>query len=97
MNRNISWWKVAAILFIVFFATWHPVTRSILWFLLPLGSGPDDLMAIGLIFLFTSIAVLMIRGIVHLPLLKRVALSLITTEKVKKRKRSTENESFFTD
>lgn len=35
----------------------HPVTRKVIWFILPLGSGWDDFIVLGLVVLFIIIAI----------------------------------------
>lgn len=54
-------WIIAAL--ITAFCFWHPITRQAIWFLLPLGSGVDDLIAgIALAFAGVGVALYLANG-----------------------------------
>lgn len=67
---------------------WHPLTRMVVWFLLPLGTGPDDLAVIGLFVAAVGVGIAAIRGIVHLP---EIVVSLFSIFVVKRDKRKNED------
>lgn len=38
-----TWKNFLIVMGVLAFCAWHPVTRPIVWFILPLGTKPDDL------------------------------------------------------
>ena len=57
--------KVAVVLIIAALLLLHPLSRSVIYFILPLGSGSDDYVAIA--FLIVAAVVLFVRGWVSIP------------------------------
>jgi hypothetical protein len=59
------WWKLVLGLAIVAFLFWNPTTRAFVLWVLPLGSGIDDLIVIASLILIVVLA--FVRGWVSLP------------------------------
>ncbi len=60
-----NWLKVVFGLLFMAFLWWHPASRQILWFILPLGSGMDDL--IFLLLSGAAAAIAFVNGWVSIP------------------------------
>lgn len=59
------WWKWVLGLAVVAFLFWNPATRAIILWILPLGSGIDDLIVIASLILILVLA--FVRGWISLP------------------------------
>lgn len=57
--------RIAAILIVVALLLLHPITRQVIFFILPLGSGQDDYVALAL--LVGGLVILFIKGWTRIP------------------------------
>ncbi len=69
MSFRQTWWKIALVAIVLAFLFWNPITRRAILWLLPLGSGIDDLIVI--LCLVVAIVVAFVRGWVAIPSLFR--------------------------
>ena len=61
--------KILIFVGVLAFLLWHPVTRRVIVFILPLGKGVDDLIFWALLIVFVLIA--FIKGWVNIPKIKK--------------------------
>ncbi len=60
-----DWWKIALVLLVVIVLFRVPATVRIIWYLLPLGSGVDDLVEI--VAVAALLIVLIVKGWISIP------------------------------
>lgn len=56
MNKRGTWWKVLIVLLVVAFVWLNPALRAVVLWLLPLGSGPDDIVGVFLVIALVGLA-----------------------------------------
>ena len=72
---RIKWWRIIALLFLAGAIVLHPVSRRILWLILPLGTRPDDLVVFGFIVVFVGVLLAFLRVVAN----RRRALAVISS------------------